>query len=267
MQKIALLAILIAILFTVPNLIAVNIEDYECKNRINDSFLSSIENGDDFLDQYQHESGWISDIVESRSRGQSFIPSYDILTRIKLLVNSYGDPTFDLHFYLLGNFAGESFIHMIIPAEEIPISDAEWIDIDFEDIMVNPGETYYIALLTSATGDGYHWKSGYNTEYTNGDAWYHMEGDETWSISSDYDMCFETYGKPNLQKVFIIGKIYDINSDGDYITFNALKVRCIQLSPFNFITLQSDEELIISKSYKGIVAAGFIFAFCDAAIL
>lgn len=267
MKKIALLAILIAILFTGPNLIADNIDNYECKNRIHDSFLSSIENGDDFLDQYQHESGWIPDIVSSRSRGQSFIPSYDILTRVKLLINKFGTPTFDLHFYIFGNLNGESFIHMIIPKDEIPRYDYEWIEIDFEDIMVNPGETYYIALLTSATDGGYHWKSGYNTEYTNGDAWYHMGDDETWTIDSDYDMCFETYGKPILQKVIIIGKIYDINSDGDYITFNALKVRCIQLSPFNFITLQSDEELIISKSYKGIVAAGFIFAYCDAAIL
>lgn len=270
MKKIALVAILIAFLFTGPNLIARNIDDLEFNKKNNDLSLVIFDDGDDFLDQYQNEdtSGAYA-IYKTFSQAQSFIPSYEVLTRIKLLLGRSGEVNFDLHIYVIGEFGGESFVHVIIPKENIPetlVDGWEWIEIDFEDIIVNVGETYYIVLMTSSAYH-YSWKTGFWTGYSNGDAWYHNEGDETWTKDESRDFCFETYGRPNLKTTFIAGKIHDISSEGNYLTFNAIKIRCMQFNPFTFVTLQADEELIISKSFKGIVAAGFIFAICDASLL
>ena len=178
MKKIGLLAVLIGILFIGPNIIADNIQDYEIKNRINNSFLSSIDDGDDFLDQYynEYETSFFG-IDTVYSSGQSFIPTYGILTRIKLHLLSEDDIHFDLHVYINGDINGVPFFHIVIPKENIPKrgeGDAEWIEIDFEDIIVNPGETYYIKLLSSISEGLYLCSHCRETEYTNGARCFHI---------------------------------------------------------------------------------------------
>ncbi len=69
---------------------------------------------------------------------------------------------------------------------------------------------------------------------------------------------------------FMFGRIINLNTTGEYITFNAVNVRVITLSPFSFIPYTSGELITILKDYTGLLGAlfgvQFIFATCDASI-
>jgi len=65
----------------------------------------------------------------------------------------------------------------------------------------------------------------------------------------------------NLPKVaIIIGKTTNLSTQGDYITFEAIKTRVITFFPFNFNTYISGEKITISKDYRGFVGLRNIFA-------
>jgi parallel beta-helix repeat protein len=63
-------------------------------------------------------------------------------------------------------------------------------------------------------------------------------------------------------RAFIFGKITNLSSQGDYITFEAVKTRVITFSPPSFNTYVSGEQFTISKDYKGWVGTRFIFTLC-----
>ena len=69
---------------------------------------------------------------------------------------------------------------------------------------------------------------------------------------------------------FMFGRITNLNTTGEHITFEAVNVRTITLSPFSFISYTSGELITILKDYTGLLGAlfgvQFIFATCDASI-
>ncbi|EMR75381.1 nitrous oxidase accessory protein [Thermoplasmatales archaeon SCGC AB-540-F20] len=69
---------------------------------------------------------------------------------------------------------------------------------------------------------------------------------------------------------FMFGRITNLNTTGEHITFEAVNVRAITLSPFSFIPHTSGELITILKDYTGLLGAlfgvQFIFATCDASI-
>ena len=69
---------------------------------------------------------------------------------------------------------------------------------------------------------------------------------------------------------FMYGRITNLNTTGEHITFEAVNVRTITLSPFSFISYTSGELITILKDYTGLLGAlfgvQFIFATCDASI-
>jgi len=69
---------------------------------------------------------------------------------------------------------------------------------------------------------------------------------------------------------FMFGRITNLNTTGEHITFEAVNVRAITLSPFSFIPYTSGELITILKDYTGLLGAlfgvQFIFATCDAPI-
>jgi len=69
---------------------------------------------------------------------------------------------------------------------------------------------------------------------------------------------------------FMFGRIINLNTTGEHITFEAVNVRAITLSPFSFIPYTSGELITILKDYTGLLGAlfgvQFIFATCDASI-
>jgi nitrous oxidase accessory protein len=64
-------------------------------------------------------------------------------------------------------------------------------------------------------------------------------------------------------RAFIFGKITNLSTQGDYITFEAVKTRVITFSPFSFNTYLSGEQFIISKEYRGLVGGRYIFSLCE----
>jgi len=69
-----------------------------------------------------------------------------------------------------------------------------------------------------------------------------------------------------LQRAFIFGKITNLSSKGDYITFEAVKTRVITFSLFSFNTYVSGEKFAISKEYQGFIGVHYIFARCKITI-
>ena len=63
-------------------------------------------------------------------------------------------------------------------------------------------------------------------------------------------------------QALIFGRITTLSSQGECLTFDAVKMWVITFSPISFNTNVSGEQLTISKDYIGLVGARHIFAFC-----
>lgn len=57
----------------------------------------------------------------------------------------------------------------------------------------------------------------------------------------------------------IFGRITNLSTTGDYISFNAVKTRIVSLPPFNFNTYVSGEKIFLDKDYKGFIDVRFLF--------
>jgi len=84
------------------------------------------------------------------------------------------------------------------------------------------------------------------------------EGQITKSIEIEAEYEFE--------RMILLGRITNLDTEEDIITFEAVNLRAITFSPFSFNPYASGEQVIISKKYLGFVGANFIFALCDAVI-
>jgi hypothetical protein len=164
----------------------------------------------DVLDQQQidhtssycepgHFCGFI--ISNSYCLAQSFIPTLPILTRVKLQIFPGGSPEFDLMISIRDEIISENIVTCTIPADEIPIPvegvPLEFIEIEFPNIIVEPGQTYYIIAEASDVEDPescYGWVFGENTTYTDGIAWM-GHGYYPTAPMEEFDLCFETYGR------------------------------------------------------------------------
>jgi hypothetical protein len=70
-----------------------------------------------------------------------------------------------------------------------------------------------------------------------------------------------------LKSTLFFGKIDNLNTGiGNFITFNAVKVRSISFSPFKYIQYTSGEKIRISEIYSGLLNPKFIFGFFKANI-
>ena len=151
---------------------------------------------DDQLDQYQNEMGGGGILCGWWKWAQSFKPSLDILTRVVILIGKQG---------VLGNITvsirrllnGPDLVSVSKTYSQIPTSPA-WIEFDFADLNVIPGETYYI-VASAIGGDNqnnyYVWYGSGEDVYENGDAWIGWNQGTNWEIwTPEFDFCFRTYG-------------------------------------------------------------------------
>ena len=157
---------------------------------------------EDILDQNNSECVTGSMLVDSASTwkyAQSFKPSLSILTRIEIYLDKQGNGgwrtyTADIRTTLNGsNLTSATKILYGLPY------NSNWIEFDFPDISIVPGQTYYIVC----TPDGNLWSHTYTTKwnycepdpYDRGEAWKfddHWEKLEPDGTPSDF--CFKTYG-------------------------------------------------------------------------
>ncbi|UCF11744.1 MAG: DNRLRE domain-containing protein [Thermoplasmatales archaeon] len=66
---------------------------------------------------------------------------------------------------------------------------------------------------------------------------------------------------------FLFGRIENLNTEGDLTTFDAVRLRYLQFSPFSFNTYVSGEEIAVIGSGLGIITTGFAFGFFNSGLL
>lgn len=78
----------------------------------------------------------------------------------------------------------------------------------------------------------------------------------------------ELYNNPaGLKTKLMFGRIANLNADaGNLMIFEALNLRCIQFSPFEFKKYTSGEKVKISEDYKGLLTPSFAFGIFEANI-
>ena len=155
---------------------------------------------------------------------QSFIPTKDVLTRVELFIGKNSTATYPLAVSIRGELTEDDLTVINIDPSQVPTEDYDWVEIDFDDITVTTGLTYYVVALTeNVTDNFYAWGANNISEsYPDGCAWVSIDEGDTWtneSASSSYpntaeafsnqgaqpifedvvtwDMCFKTYGIDN----------------------------------------------------------------------
>ena len=129
---------------------------------------------------------------------QSFVPSKEIVTRVELYIYKDINTEFPYEVAIRDSLTGENLAETSVPLQDIP-SEGGWVEFDFDDIQVIPGNSYYIvSSTTDSEGSFYGWGWALWDLYPYGDMFYSTDGGETWIWLELYDMSFKTYGKDKL---------------------------------------------------------------------
>jgi hypothetical protein len=156
----------------------------------------------DELDQSQELMNWIGPVGSGPLWSfanyilvQSFIPTKNLLTRVELLVGKNSTTTYDYTVAIRDNLNGSDLTTVSIPASEITTENYSWMEFDFPNIMVTPGNTYYIVSSTAnITDNWYSWGFYMDNVYLNGMPYYSVNDGATWGEEPSGDLAFRTYG-------------------------------------------------------------------------
>ncbi len=160
---------------------------------------------DDQLDQQQteYDSGWW--FWGSAWVAQGFTPTLNTLSRVFLPFYRWGNPSNDASITLRvrSSLTGGNLATANVMASEIPVDEGIWLEFDFSDIPVTPGETYYIVCSQDKECNSenfFAWYCCCNNPYEAADAYLTGDSGSTWEIM-DYppdfpqiDFMFQTYG-------------------------------------------------------------------------
>ena len=152
---------------------------------------------DDQIDQEQTEATGKDYIYSDHWKAQSFKPTTRTLTKIQLYINRLGDITSDFEISIKESISGPSLTSLSVPYTEIPLTNPEWIEFNFNDINITVDQTYYIICKTN-TGDqsnSYNWYESSDDPYERGIKYFSDESGENWQQTPENDFCFKTYGQ------------------------------------------------------------------------
>jgi hypothetical protein len=149
----------------------------------------------DELDQQQTQATYNNMLFSKLWGGQSFIPTKPVLTRVEIYIGKAGRPSSPLTLSVRSSINGANLVTVTKPASEISTTSS-WVNFDFSDLSVTPGDTYYLVLKT-ANGNSkncYYWRYSSNNLYMFGMQWNSIDRGITWTQSTSYDFCFKIYG-------------------------------------------------------------------------
>jgi len=160
--------------------------------------INLIDDENDKIDQIQDsssrhgQSGW-----SGFTLAQSFTPIKQTLTKVELLVFKEGLPpgvTISIREFLDGN----NLTSIYIDGDEINGEfEAYWYSINFEEIKLIPGQTYYIVWEQDGGNNEnvIYWVFGENNPYVNGCGWKNTGSWEQLNPSNytKPDLCFKTH--------------------------------------------------------------------------
>jgi hypothetical protein len=155
----------------------------------------------DEIDQQQTDYNASTCLLGSVLLAQSFKPELETLTRVSLLMNKMGDLFGNSILSIRESLMSDDLTSVSKDSVEIN-EDMNWIDFDFPDIKIIPGDTYYIILNPdpdSDGGEGFNyltWAFGWGDLYPRGKAYWQYNGswNEGTSSHRSADYTFETYG-------------------------------------------------------------------------
>ncbi|UCF11824.1 MAG: hypothetical protein JSW06_07185 [Thermoplasmatales archaeon] len=170
------------------------------------NFDNSILGKGDELDQYQMEMDSFGPIGRSPESShhyyivaQGFTPTKNILTRVEIMIRKGATTSYDLILNIRDNLSGINLTSITKNHVSIPSEDFNWIEFDFDDILVKPGTIYYIVCSTFDTiGNWYDWGAKMGNVYPNGTIAWSEDGGQQWYIDSTLDATFKSYGWDNL---------------------------------------------------------------------
>jgi hypothetical protein len=172
------------------------------------------------------------------SVAQSFIPQKEVLTRIQFLMARNASTSQPCYLAVRDNLTSGDVTRIAVEPSEFPVVNGTptqeeqfaWIDYNFNDIWVTPGNTYYIVVYTANVTDNFYWVCGNGTNiYPNGTVYVTINDGKNWSELTDADGCFKTYG---LSETFLsisitsnlFGPSFVIKNIGNYtawdVTYN-----------------------------------------------
>lgn len=188
---------------------------------------------DDEMDQFQTEMTEnsfvpigqvpIPDAPINVQAAQSFIPTTEILTRVELFIGKNSTATHSLNVSIREVLAENDLTSISLDPTQVPTEVFDWVEVDFDNIAVTTGQTYYIVALTENVTENYYaWGANNDSEsYINGCIWYSIDDGDTWGNESTstnptnfidfiyqsgqpvfddpitWDACFKTYGREN----------------------------------------------------------------------
>ena len=206
---------------------------------------------------------------------QSFIPQKELLTRTQFLMARNASTSHPCVLAIRDNLTGENLAIISVQPNEFPVVNGTptedqlaWIDFNFDDIWVNPGQTYYIVVYTANSTENYYWISGNGTNmYPNGSVMLSIDDGKTWSeIFPNADGCFKTYGLRETflnitMKSTLFGPSFVIKNIGNY---SAWDLTWNYTTSGGFLLFNKDVTGNISELLPGneiIMKSGFIFGF------
>ena len=157
--------------------------------------VNVIPESTDTLDQDQPAYSNVFSLFLFRYAAQSFIPQLNVLTRVELYVKQVGNPVDDLVVCIRDDLNGDDLTSISIHSGDIPTTP-DWVEFDFPDLSVTPGDTYYIILYADGGSTTQYYSLGYSSgnPYADGSYWISSNYGSTWMEFSIYDLTFKTYG-------------------------------------------------------------------------
>jgi len=161
--------------------------------------------GFDELDQYQPVMNFFAPVGPvylapdiNYMSAQSFIPTKNVLTRVELMAGKNSTTTFDFNLAIRDDLLGADLTSISLSPDAFPTENFSWVEFDFDDISVTPGNTYFIVAYTTDSPDNwYAWGAMLLDVYPRGMVWLSEDEGSSWQEDSDVDCTFATYGLNN----------------------------------------------------------------------
>lgn len=210
----------------------------------------------DELDQAQELMNWIGPVgsgplwsFTNFIIAQSFTPTKNLLTRIEIMVGKNSTTTHDFTLAIRDDLEGSDLTTLSLPASAIVTENFSWVEFDISDLMVTPGDTYYIVASTvNVTDNWYIWALYMNgSSYPNGTIYYSVDDEASWEEEPSADMTFRTYGTDatmlNLTITGGIGVSVNAKNVGGIDAVNVMTTVTIQGGIFGLINTTVDGNI------------------------
>lgn len=174
-------------------------------NNSNDNEIPLIGNLDsiEVIDQQQTSSSGLGcPFFSFLWVAQGFIPSLETLTKVEVELFKVGDPASPIIISIRDSLSGSDLTSVSIDGSLVS-EYSKWIEFNFPDINVTPGNKYYIVCRSSGGSIINYYCAVFDIDnpYGGGEAWGSIDYGANWELIEDYypeypepDACFKTYG-------------------------------------------------------------------------